>query len=370
MDANTLIPKLALALIPGIGANIARALMARCSSPEEIFRLRRTDLLSVPGVGTLLADRLIHHGTFKRAEEEIRFLEKEKLECRFLFDENYPGRLAQCPDAPILLFLRGEIPEEGFRMLSVVGTRNPTSRGRQITRELICGLAEKGHPAVITSGLAYGIDIQAHTAALDAGLKTIAILGHGFHTLYPAIHRQIANKIVDQGGLVSDFFSHNLPEPKNFIRRNRIIAGLTEATLVIESGVKGGAMVTAQMANSYDREVLAVPGRPEDIMSKGCNYLIRSNQASLIENAEDIEFLLGWKQTPVEKLPENPILFDQLDPDELTIYRLLTGSSLSVDQISRIAGIPVQRVSFLLLTLEFKNLIHARPGKLYARRDD
>jgi DNA processing protein len=369
MDAKTLLPKLSLALIPGIGANIARALMARCGSADEIFRLKRRDLLSIQGIGTLLADRLLQTETFSRAEEEIRFLEKQRLDCRFLFDDDYPSRLAHCPDAPIVFFLRGEIPDTGYRMLSVVGTRNPTTRGKQLTRELIQGLADKGHPVVITSGLAYGIDIQAHLAALDNGLKTIAVLGHGFHTLYPAVHRQIADRIGNQGGLVSDFFSNNLPEPKNFIRRNRIIAGLTEATLVIESGIKGGAMVTAEMANSYDREVMVIPGRPDDIMSKGCNYLIKSNQASLVESASDIEYLLGWSQNPVKKLPTELMLFEQLDPDEMTIYSILTRSASSVDQICRLAEFPVQKVSFLLLSLEFKGLIQALPGKVYARSD-
>lgn len=367
MDANTIIPKLALALIPGIGANIARSLMARCTAADDIFRLRRRDLLSIPGIGTLLADRLLHSGTFKRAEEEVRFMEKERLECRFLFDEDYPSRLAHCPDAPIVFFMRGELPGPGFRMLSVVGTRNPTTRGKQITRDLIRDLAELGHPVVITSGLAYGIDIQAHVAALESGLKTMAVLGHGFHTLYPAVHRQIADKIAGQGGLISDFFSHNLPEPKNFIRRNRIIAGLSEATLVIESGIKGGAMVTAEMANSYDRDVMVIPGRPDDLMSKGCNHLIRSNQASLVESAADIEYLLGWNQNPVRKLPAEPLLFEQLEPDELAVIKLLDGPPVSVDHLCRLAEFPVQKISSILLSLEFKSLIQAMPGKLYVR---
>ena len=370
MDATTLMPKLALALVPGIGANIARALMARCATAEEIFRLKRRDLLSIQGIGTLLADRLLHAETFKRAEEEIRFMEKERLESRFLFDEDYPPRLAHCPDAPIVFFLRGEVPGPGFRMLSVVGTRNPSSRGKQITREIIHDLADKGHPVAITSGLAYGIDIQAHIAALESGLKTIAVLGHGFHTLYPAVHRQIADRIGERGGLISDFFSHNLPEPKNFIRRNRIIAGLSEATLVIESGIKGGALVTAEMANSYDRDVMVIPGRPDDLMSRGCNFLIKTNQASLVESAGDIEFLLGWNLGASKKLPPEPQLFEQLEPDELTIFGLLTGPPVSVDQICRQAAFPVQKVSFLLLGLEFKGLIQAMPGKLYTRTDN
>jgi len=370
MDAKTILPKLALALIPGIGANIARSLMTRCESAGEIFHLKRRDLLSIPGIGTLLADRLLHSETLKRAEEEVRFLEKEHLECRFLFDDDYPARLAQCPDAPIIFFLRGEIPGPGSRMLSVVGTRNPTARGKQITRDLIQGLAGKGHQVVITSGLAYGIDVQAHLTALESGLKTIAVLGHGFHTMYPAVHRQIANRIGEEGCLISDFFSHNLPEPKNFIRRNRIIAGLSEATLVIESGIKGGSLATAEMANSYDRDVLVVPGRPDDLMSKGCNYLIRTNQASLVECAGDIEYILGWDQNLPAKKQVEPLLFDQLEPDEISILGLLNGPALSVDHICRTAGLPVQRVSYILLSLEFKNLIQAMPGKLYERTEN
>ncbi len=367
MDPNTILPKLALALIPGIGANIARSLMSRCDHAGEIFRMKRHDLLSVPGIGSLLAERILNPGTFGRAEEEIRYLEKEHLECHFLFDQGYPLLLAQCPDAPLIFFQRGELPDSSCRWLSIVGTRNPTLHGKQVVRELVKDLAEKGHPVVIVSGLAYGIDVQAHLASLEAGLKTIAVLGHGFHTLYPAVHRQIADRIASEGGLISDFFSHNLPEPKNFIRRNRIIAGLTEATLVIESGIKGGAIVTAEMAGSYDREVMAIPGRPDDLMSKGCNFLIRSNQATLVETASDIEFTLGWNQTGTRKVAPEPVLFEQLEPDELMIYEWLSGPPLSVDQICRLANLPVQRVSFFLLSLEFKGLINAMPGKLYSR---
>ena len=370
MDAKTIIPKLALALVPGIGANTARALMSRYGDAGEIFRIRRSDLLSVPGIGTLLADRLCDQGIFRRAEEEVRYLEKEDLTCHFLFDEDYPPRLAQCPDAPIVIFRRGEIPGDGFRLLSVVGTRNPTTRGKQLTRELIQGLVALGHPVVIISGLAYGIDVQAHLTALESGLKTVAVLGHGFHTIYPAVHRGIAGHIAGQGGLVSDFFSHNLPEPKNFIRRNRIIAGLSEATLVIESGIRGGALVTAEMANSYDRDVMAVPGRPDDLMSKGCNYLIRTQQASLVESAADIEYLLGWnQQVKVKPLPE-PELFQQLEPEETRVYELLAGQAVSVDQLSRLAGIAVQQISYILLGLEFKGLIEALPGNLYKRSEN
>ncbi len=369
MDANTIIPKLALALIPGIGANTARALLTRCPSVPEIFTLRRRELESVPGIGALLASRILKADTFRRAEEELRFIEKECLTCRFLFDDDYPEVLAQCPDAPVILFQRGEFPEPGSRLLSIVGTRNPTTHGKQVTRSLIAELAEKGLPVVIVSGLAYGIDVQAHLAALETGLKTIAVLGHGFHTIYPAAHRQIAGRIAGQGCLLSDFFSNNLPEPKNFIRRNRIIAGLGEGTLVVESGIKGGAMVTAEMAGSYDREVMAIPGRPDDFMSKGCNFIIRTNQASLVENGSDVAYVLGWDRESAPKPTREPMLFEHLDPDELIVYNLVSESGLSVDQLSRLSGVPVQRLAFILLNLEFKGFIRAVPGSMYIRPD-
>jgi DNA processing protein len=365
-NAHDILPKLALSLIPGIGAAIARNLVARAGDIGGIFKLKRRELLGIPGVGTLIADRILMADTFSRAEQEIRYMEKEKISCMCLFDPGYPQRLFHCPDAPLILFIKGDLPDDGFHLLSIVGTRNPTPRGKRITRDLIASLAGKTHPVVIVSGLAYGIDVQAHLAALESGLKTIAVLGHGFHTLYPAVHRTIAEKIKGQGGLVTDFFSYNLLDPKNFIRRNRIIAGLSEATVVIESGVKGGAIITAEMANSYNRDVFAVPGRPDDPMSRGCNHLIRSNQASLSESAEDIEYLLGWETPGTKKQQVEPRLFEDLEPEEKQIIDVLIRGMSTVDQISREVMIPVQKISGLLLGLEFKGLIRALPGKSYS----
>ncbi|MFO7617415.1 MAG: DNA-processing protein DprA [Bacteroidales bacterium] len=365
MDANNLLPKLLLGLIPGVGAAVARSLMARAGDPASIFRLKRRDLLSIPGVGNQLAERILKHNLLGRAEEEIRFMEKERVDCRFLFDPDYPRQLVQCPDAPILLFIKGEMPGEECRYLSIIGTRNPTARGQRVTREFVQELALKNPSTVIISGLAYGIDVQAHLAALNAGLKTIAVLGHGFHTLYPAVHRSISNRITGQGALLSDFFSNNQPDPRNFIRRNRIIAGLSEATLVIESGVKGGAIVTAEMANSYNRDVFAVPGRPDDLMSKGCNHLIRTSQASLAETVEDIQYLLGWSPPVQGREVRQRVLFTELDPEEKAVVDALQEGPASVDQIGRSTGIPVQKMAAVLLNLEFKQAICALPGNYY-----
>jgi len=368
MDTNNLIPKLALALIPGIGACTARSLMARAESAESIFNLRRRDLNSIQGIGPQLADRIHSKSVFDRAEEEIRFLEKEKIRVKFLFDSDYPPILAQCPDAPIILFMKGQFPRQDQKYLSVVGTRNPTHQGKQLTRDFIAEIAAKDRAVTVVSGLAYGIDIQAHIAALDNGLQTIAVLGHGFHTIYPAIHRSTAMQIIEQGCLISDFFSHNLPEPKNFIRRNRIIAGISEATLIIESGKKGGAMVTAEMANSYDRDVFAIPGRPNDTMSIGCNYLIRNNQAILVNSADELLFSAGWVTTNQAPAPVQPDLFTSLTDEEKLILQAIPPGPILLDQVSRVTQRPVNLVSAILLSLEFKGLIKTMPGQQYARK--
>ena len=367
MDENTIIPKLALALIPGIGASLARALFTRCSSADEIFRLKRRDLTSIPGIGNLIAEKILKADTFRRAEEEVQYVKKEQLRVRFLFDDDYPPLLLQCQDAPLVIFSRGNLDEEGCRYLSIVGTRNPSPRGIQLTREIIFNLSERDPSIVIISGLAYGIDIQAHQAALDSGLKTIAVLGHGFHTLYPAVHRGTADRIIRQGCLVSDFFSYNLPEPKNFIKRNRIIAGWSEATLVIESGVKGGAMVTAEMANSYDRDVFSIPGRPDDPMSRGCNFLIRNNLATLVENADDLMVSLGWEKGVRARQPVQQELFESLSPEDQSLFRIITDEPRTIDELARLAGLPVQMISAHLLSLEFKGLIKCLPGQQYSR---
>jgi len=367
MEKEQLVYKLALAMVPGIGAGTARALMARFQTAEKIFKSSRRELVLIPGIGTTLADRILRFNSFARVEEEIRFTERDHIGIRFLFDEEYPPLLSNCPDAPIIIFFKGRLPDKGQRTLSIVGTRHPTVRGKEITKNIVREIAEQDPSVIIISGLAYGIDIQAHIAALDSGLQTIAVLGHGFHTLYPAIHRDTARRITTQGGLITDFFSHNLMEPKNFIRRNRIIAGLAEATLVIESGIKGGAIVTAEMAVSYDRDLYSVPGRPDDGMSKGSNYLIRSSQATLVQSGEELMISAGWLKKQVSRQNSQPELFTTLEPDEKKVFDMIGTVPSSLDQVSRETNLPVQMVSAIALSLEFKGLIHGLPGQQYFR---
>lgn len=370
MEQTDKIYKLALALVPGVGAITARKMLAACGSPEAIFQEKPSVLKNIQGVGEKTIASLKDKHLFTRAEEEIRFMEKHRIRMIFLDEVNYPDRLIHCEDAPLVLFYKGSLPVHMPHSISVIGTREPTRRGQALTVDWIRELAANQPDLYVISGLAYGIDIAAHEAALTSGIKTIGVLGHGFHTLYPSEHRRAAEKMLEQGALVSDFFSYNIREPKNFIRRNRIIAGLTEATLVIESQLKGGAMATAEMAIGYNRDVLAVPGRPDDPRSAGCNYLIYKNLATLVSHPGDICFSLGWNQTPAELVAEEPVLPPQsceLDESQKKILGLLYRDELNINEMAVLLGHHPARLVGDLLTLEFGGYIRATPGGRYKK---
>ncbi len=238
-------------------------------------------------------------------------------------------------------------------------------RGREHCERIIGDLAGHHPDLIIISGLAYGIDIAAHKAALSNNLQTIGILGHGFKTIYPSIHRATADTILKTGGLLTDFMSDTLPERNNFLKRNRIIAGISDATLVVESGIKGGALITADMANSYNRDVLAIPGRPEDQWSAGCNSLIKTNKAALVESAEDIEYFLDWKPEK-SKPPVQKTLFSEMDETEQKIFELIMKEGeMTIDHICRTLDFPINKLSSQLLQMEFKGLIKCYPGNVY-----
>jgi DNA processing protein len=247
----------------------------------------------------------------------------------------------------------------------VVGTRSATTRGKEMCDKIIGGLAA-GHPElIIVSGLAYGIDIAAHKAALSNNLPTVGVLANGLKTIYPSIHRPTSELMLKNGGLITDFLSDALPERNNFIKRNRIIAGLSDATLVVESGIKGGALITADIASSYNRDVFAVPGRPDDQWSRGCNSLIKSNKAALVESSDDIEYFLDWTPEKTSS-PVQRTLFSDLDENEKTVYELLSRENeMTIDSICRSLNIPIYRLSSLLLQMEFKGMLKCYPGNLY-----
>ena len=357
--------KIALGLIPRIGDINARKLVSHFGNVEAVFQEPYRNLIKIPGIGSGIAKYISDRTYLDTAEKEAEYVTKNNIKTFFYLDNDYPFRLRQCDDSPVVFFFKGNCNLDASKILSVVGTRNATTRGRELCDRIIEGLAV-GHPdLIIVSGLAYGIDIASHKAALANNLQTIGVLAHGFKTTYPAIHAATAKTMISKGGLVTDFLSDALPERNNFLKRNRIIAGLSDATLVVESGIKGGALITADIANSYNRDVFAVPGRPDDQWSAGCNSLIKTNKASLAECSDDIEYFLNWKPEKSKPVLQRT-LFSDLDETEKMIFELLSKEGeLTIDTICRSLEIPVYKLSSLLLQMEFKGLLKCSPGNMY-----
>lgn len=365
---NELLYKVALSMIPGIGGVLARNLVAYTGSVENVFSESVKSLTKIPGIGEVNAKRIKDAEIFRKAENELLFIQKNQIRTLFYTDNDFPRRLKSCVDAPVILYLRGKLNLNLQRIISIVGTRNATDYGKQVCDELIQQFSERNYDILVVSGLAYGIDIQAHKSALKYGVATAGVVGHGLDKLYPSLHKETAKKMLENGGIISDFPSGTKIDPSNFIRRNRIIAGLADATIVIESAVKGGALVTADIASSYNRDVFAFPGRAGDTYSRGCNQLIRNNGACLIEGVNDLEFFMGWEKQSKSKVAQ-PELFQELTSDEEKVVLLLREQKeLFIDQISAAVTLPVSKVSAMLLNLEFKNVIVALPGKMYRLR--
>ncbi len=363
-----LIYKIALSMVPGVGGILARNLVAYVGSADGIFRESVKSLKKIPGIGEVNARRIQQKEVLQKAEKEILFIEKNNINLLFYTDKNFPRRLRNCADAPLLIYTKGNMNLDELRVISIVGTRNATEYGKQVCDDLIQQFSERKYPIIVVSGLAYGVDIQAHKSALKYNIPTIGVVAHGLDRLYPSLHAETAKKMLETGGLVTDFPSGTKIDPPNFLRRNRIIAGLADATIVVESAEKGGALVTADIASSYNRDVFAFPGRSGDTYSKGCNQLIRRNGAALIEGIDDLEYFMGWEATEKEKVIQ-PSLFVDLSPVEEKVVELLTDrGELFIDEISAELELPVSRVSALLLNMEFKNVLVALPGKMYKLR--
>lgn len=357
--------KIAISLIPGIGAVTARNLIAYVGSVEGVFQEKEKNLMKIPGVGEVNAQKVVRQNVLERAKREVDFILKNRIKTYFYLDENYPTRLNNCSDAPIVLFYRGNANLNERRIISVVGTRNATNYGKEMCDELIRNFSQRNYPLLVVSGLAYGIDVHAHKACLKYDVPTVGVFAHGLDNIYPALHAPIATKMLEKGGLLSDFISESKIERQNFLRRNRIIAGLADAIIVVESAEKGGALVTADIANSYNRDVFTFPGRSNDPFSKGCNKLIKLNEAVLIENLADIEKAMNWDvKTPSARVFQTS-LFVELTPEEQKLVDLLKGGDRFVDEITIETQMPMSRVSALLLGLEFKGLIISLPGKMY-----
>ena len=362
MDEN-LKYKIAISLIPHIGDMRAKRLISYCGSAEAVFSEKKAGLEKIPGIGEANAKAVLTQKVFERVDEEIKFIEKNKITPLFYLDKEYPKRLTHCEDSPVMLYFKGKANLNSEKVISIIGTREATDYGKQICEKLIADLAP--YNPIIVSGLAYGIDICAHKAAMDNNLTTVCGLGHGLDKIYPAVHRTYAEKMLENGGWLSDFTSGTIPDRENFPRRNRIVAGMSDAPSVVESNVGGGSLITADIANSYNRDVFAFPGRVNDECSVGCNNLIKQNKAALIQSAADIIYIMGWEQ----KLKNAPIqkqLFVELKPEEEILVNLLKEKeSVNVDDICLFAKMPMSKVSSLLLTLEFSGIVKSLPGKRY-----
>ncbi len=356
--------EIALSLTKGLGNITIRHILNYFGSAEEIFGAKKSDLEKIPGIGIKSAAAIAGKESFAKAENEIAFIEKYKIQPLFFLNDDYPRRLRNCVDAPVLLFYKGNTDLNKQKIVSVVGTRNATSYGRQFCEDLTAGL--KQHDVLVVSGLAYGIDIAAHKAALQNDLATVGVLGHGLDRIYPALHREVAEKMVSCGGLLTEFCSQSILDRANFPKRNRIIAGMADAVIVVEATKTGGALITAEIANSYNKDVFAVPGRIDNEVSEGCNFLIKTNRAHLLTGIEDLEYIMGWAAEDVPKQEKQLEILHELNKDEQKILELIKAcDSIAIDEIQTRLNMQQSKLAIALLELEMKSIIVSLPGKVY-----
>lgn len=367
MDAKNLQALIALYGCRGIGREILKTLLPYFNgTPLALIEAEDSTLLRIEGVSRKLVSRLREAPAYMQtAAREIEFMDRNGIRMLTFFDAEYPYRLKRCEDAPLFFFCKGDPDLNPPRSLAVVGTRNATTRGADMCAQMIAELA--AYDPVIISGMALGIDIAAHKAALRNGLSTLAVLGHGLDRLYPPQHSRTAAAITEhKGALLSEYPSGTRPDKGNFPERNRIIAGLCDAVIVVEAALKGGAHITAELASGYHREVFAVPGRPGDVYSQGCNKLIRENKASLVESAADVARFMGWDDTAPKRMPVQAALFSELNDEETQVAALLAGGeNRHIDELMAYTSFTPARLSAILLEMEMRGLVQSMPGKRY-----
>ena len=364
LSKTELLYTLALQRTPNLGDTSAKKLLHHVGSAEGIFKEKPSNLLKIHGIGGFKVKQLQQKNLLDLAREELHFITSENISYRYFKDARYPENLKHCMDGPILFFQRGNIDLENKKIISIVGTRKITTYGISFCEKLVAELAPFN--PVIVSGFAYGIDICAHKSAIANGLQNIACLAHGMNRIYPKAHQKYMPKVAQNGGFVSEFWSSDTFSRNNFLKRNRIIAGMSQATIVIESAAKGGSLVTADIANSYSRDVFAVPGRATDSQSQGCNMLIKTHQASIITSAADLVYQLGWDLDQIQKPPPTPEVLTTLNEQEKILFDFLKDKDKVVlDAIAIGCKMPTYKVAQLLLKLEMKALVRPLPGKLF-----
>jgi DNA processing protein len=363
MTEQDLFYLLALQRVEGVGDIMAKKLLTHCGSAEAVFATKTVKLAAIDGVGSMLLKSLKNKSVFEKANKELEFVKSNDINVVSFQDENYPDRLKHCIDGPLLLFTSGNIDLKNRRIISIVGTRQITSYGMEFCRKLIEDLAPLD--PIIVSGFAYGVDIVAHQLAMEHKLQTIGVVAHGLNQIYPKTHKKYVAKVEENGGFMTEFWSSSNPDKENFVRRNRIVAGMSEATIVIESADRGGSLITANMANDYNRDVFAVPGRVTDKYSQGCNNLIKTQKANVLTSAADLVYILNWDIQKESKSVQKQ-LFVTLEDDEQKVYDYLlkTGKEL-MDIIALRCDFPIYKISGMLLNMELKGVVRPLPGKLF-----
>lgn len=362
---QSLIYQLALTKVSGIGNIIARQLLDQFGNETNIFESDKQTLLAA-GVSPKIIANLKNTQYIEWAKKEAEFISENNITPVFITAENYPVRLRECADAPILLYYKGNANLNASKIISIVGTRSATEYSINFCSSFLRDLAELFPELIVVSGLAYGVDIHAHKAALNEGLQTIAVVAHGHDRIYPSIHKKTATQMYTQGGILSEFPSNTPPDKYNFIRRNRIVAGMADAVIVLESAHKGGSLITAEIASSYYRDVFALPGRTGDTQSEGCNLLIVENKASLLQSAETFVRQMGWGKVNLSPhKAEAKQLTLNLSDEEEKIFHILQQQELHIDFIAIESGIPITQLSSILLEMEMRGVIQALPGNRY-----
>lgn len=357
--------EIALTLIPYIGVVNGKKLVAYCGGAEAVFCENKNALRQISGIHENIIKGIDSKDVMIRAEEEMMFIEKNGIKPLFYLDKDYPKRLQHCHDSPIMLYYKGNADLNASKAVGIVGTRNITDYGRYVAEKLIEELVPDN--VVIVSGLAYGVDTAAHRAALKYDLATVGVLGHGMQTIYPAENRKLSTNMIEKGGILTEFVSGTQPDRENFPKRNRIVAGMVDCLVVIESALKGGAMITAEIANSYDREVFAMPGRVGDIYSEGCNQLIKTNKANLLVNVADIRYVMRW-DVDTKVVAKQMRLFRNFSEDEKKVMDVFAKNNVvHIDDIIIGTDLSPSKIASILLSLEFDGVLTALPGKRYQK---
>lgn len=368
MSGRNLLYQIGITLVKGIGNIIALQIINNLDDVSVVFTEQKRLLERIPGLSRRIIAEIRQPEVLRRAEQEVRFIEKSKVIPLFITDSAYPKRLRECADSPVMLYYRGNADLNTAKIISIVGTRNASAYGRNMTEQLVRDVKEKFPDTLVISGLACGIDICAHRAALRENLATVGILAHGLDRIYPPAHRSTAVEMLNNGGLLTDFISETSPDRQNFVKRNRIIAGIADCTIVVESAEKGGALITANIADSYNRDLFAYPGKAEDYYSAGCNSLIKYRKAALTTSAQDIFREMNWdaETQSAVRPPVQRSLFIDLNPEEKTVFDLLSKEkNLQLNSLAIQLNWPVGQLSGVLFELEMKGIIRCKPGGVY-----